>query len=276
METQKINRDTFIKLRDFIYEKCGIYFPENKGYLLEARLIRRLRERNLSSYEEYFYFLRYDPKREEELKELFNSITTNETSFFRDAIQLETFRKRIIPAIVKENTMEMIKIWSAGCSTGEEPYTIAIIMMEESFQLKGKRVSILASDISEQVLHSAKRATYGEYTLRNLPERYLKRYFIKTEKGYAVRPEIKQLVRFVNINLIDSGQMREIRGMDVIFCRNVLIYFGDKAKKKVVGYLYDSLREGGYLILGASESLFNISRAFRPLVMDRCIVYQKK
>ncbi|MBI5599145.1 MAG: protein-glutamate O-methyltransferase CheR [Deltaproteobacteria bacterium] len=280
MEKQRMSRESFIQLRDFIYEKCGIYLQENKTYFLEDRLQRRLEAINLSGYDEYIYFVRYDPKGADELRELFNSVTTNETSFFRDSGQLEAFRTGILPGVLEkkrgpDRVDRTIRVWSAGCSTGEEPYTLAMIMAEAGLPLNGWKVDILASDISEQVLGSAKRAVYGQYALRNTGENHLKRYFVNGGGGYGVRPEIRDMVRFANINLSDSAQMKFIRGMDVIFCRNVLIYFDDNAKRKVVGHFYDSLAEGGFLVVGFSESLFNLTRAFRPVDVNRCVIYQK-
>lgn len=274
MEKPRLSKKAFLGLRDLIYERWGIYFQENKAYLLEDRLKKRLEKRGLSSFDEYLYFLRYDPLRERELHELVESITTNETSFFRDMNQLEAFRKGVLPEILKKDERHL-RIWSAGCSTGEEPYTIAMIIHGEALPLKGYRVDILGTDVSEKVLEVARRGIYGEYSTRNVPERYLTRYFLNGREGYMVRDEIKRMVRFQNINLVDHSQMKRVRGMDVIFCRNVLIYFDDQVKRKVVGYLYDSLVDGGFLIVGFSESLFNVTRAFKPVGIDRCIVYQK-
>lgn len=275
----KLQPETFKQLRDFIYEKCGISFQENKIYLLEDRLNHRLQERDFSTFEEYVHFLRYDPRRDEEIKELYKSVTTNETSFFRDSLQLDAFKTGILPKVVEMKSLssdKRIKIWSAGCSTGEEPYTLAMIMMEEGLILKGFTPTIFASDISDGVLQSAKRAVYGEYSTRNTPEIYRKRYFyLDGGGGLGVAPDIKSLIRFENINLLDHAKMRMVREMDVIFCRNVLIYFDDNAKKKVLASFYDSLAKGGYLVIGFSESLFNLTRAFRPVSINRIVVYQK-
>ncbi len=277
MEKPRLSKEAFLGLRDLIYERWGICFQENKAYLLEDRLKKRLEKRGLSSFDEYLYFLRYDPLREKELRDLVESITTNETSFFRDMNQLEAFRKGVLPEVMKrkENGQRHLRIWSAGCSTGEEPYTIAMIVHDEGLPAKGYRVDILGTDVSERVLDVARRGIYGEYAVRNAPDRYLKRYFTMEKEGYMVKEEIKRMVRFQNINLVDHSQMKRVRGMDVIFCRNVLIYFDDEAKRRVVGYLYDSLVDGGFLIVGFSESLFNITRAFKPIGINRCIVYQK-
>ncbi len=275
----KLHLETFKQLRDFIYERCGISFQENKVYLLEDRLGHRLQERNFSTFEEYIHFLRYDVRKDDELRELYKSVTTNETSFFRDNLQLEAFRTGILPKVAeskRSSPEKRIKIWSAACSTGEEPYTLAMIMMEEGIVAKGFTPNVLASDISDGVLQSAKRAVYGEYSTRNIPEQYRRKYFYLDDGGgLAVNPAIKNMVRFDNINLIDHMKMRQIREMDIIFCRNVLIYFDDAAKKKVLTHFYDNLAKGGYLVIGFSESLFNLTRAFRPVSINRIVVYQK-
>lgn len=278
MAKVKLQQETFKQIRDFIYERCGISFQENKIYLLEDRLCHRLQERNLSTFEEYIHFLRYDARRDDEIKELYKSVTTNETSFFRDSMQLDAFKTGILPKVIESKNLsydKKVKIWSAGCSTGEEPYTLAMIMMEEGVISKGFTPNILASDISEGVLQSAKRAVYGEYSTRNTPEPYRKKYFYLDGGGLAVNPDIKNFVRFENINLIDHSKTKIIREMDIIFCRNVLIYFDDAAKKKVLAGFYDNLAKGGYLVIGFSESLFNLTRAFRPVSINRVVVYQK-
>lgn len=277
MDGKELGRETFVELRNLIYEKSGIYFQDKKGYLLRDRLKRRLEVRNLSTFEEYLFFLRYDPAREEELKALFDSITTNETSFFRDMNQLEAFKTGVLPKVMerKGNPDRSIKIWSAGCSTGEEPYTIAIMLDDMGLKRQGWRIDILASDISDQVLSSARRGIYRDYAVRNTPDGVLKRYFINSNGVYTLKPEIKEMVRFKNINLVDHLQMRMVRGMDVVFCRNVLIYFDDRSKKKALGYIYDSLVDGGFLIVGFSESLIGFTRAFKPVGINGFVVYQK-
>ncbi len=277
MSKYKMNKAVFLQVRDFIYEHCGIYFNENKIYLLEDRLSHRIEERKLSSYEEYLYFLQYDPKRPEELKSLYNSITTNETSFFRDPTQLDAFKTGALPMVLeaKKPHDKVLRIWSAGCSTGEEPYTLAMMLVEEGLFMKGWRVEILASDISDRVINSAKKALYPEYSIRNTPAAIMKKYFTKTPEGYQVNNEIKRMVRFLNINLFDSGQVRAALTADIIFCRNVIIYFDDDSKRKVMGHFHDRLTDSGILVLGFSETLINLTRAFRPKGINRCVVYQK-
>lgn len=268
--------DIFKQLRDFIYEKTGIYVPDNKKYFLENRLSRIIREKNFRNYEDYLYYLRYSSNKVD-IARLFDAVTTNETFFFREPQQFEVFSSNLIPQIINENGQmgrKDIKIWSAACSTGEEPYTIAMILLEKQEVALIKK-EIYASDISESVLLSAKRAMYGGYSVRNIPPQYMAKYFKDSGGIYVLSESVKSMVKFMNINLIDEREVKQLKGIDVVFCRNVLIYFDDKAKKKAVSLIYDVLRPKGYLFVGTSESLHNVTRAFRPLVINKVIIYQK-
>lgn len=263
-----IQDSTFKQLRDFIYERCGIFVPDTKKYLIENRLSRRLSENCLNSFEEYLNLVKYS-QNGKELQKLLDSITTNETYFFREPQQLDVLIESIIPKIAEKK--KIIKIWSAACSTGEEPYTIAMLIKEKTpFSSE-----LIASDISFNVLNSAKRAIYNSYSIRNVPENYLKKYFKPNGQAYELQASIKDSVKFMNINLVDDRETKAIKNMDIIFCRNVLIYFDDKAKQKAVSSLYDSLTQDGFLFIGASESLHNVTRAFRPVIINRVVVYQK-
>jgi len=268
--------EVFKQFRDFIYEKSGIFIPDNKKYFLENRLGRRIQELNLKGYDDYLYNLRYNSDKRE-LQRLFDLITTNETFFFREPQQFEVFRSELLNEIIAENAKagcKEIKIWSAAASTGEEAYTIAMVILEK-IELNGIKKNIFATDISESALTSARSGMYGSYAVRNIPENYLKKYFKNDNQQYNLSSSVKSMVRFSRVNLVDESDVRTMRVMDVVFCRNVLIYFDDKAKQKVVSHLYDALRPGGYLFIGTSESLHNLTRAFRPVVINRVIVYQK-
>ena len=274
--TFTMNEDIFKQLRDFIYEKTGIYVPDNKKYFLENRLSRIVKEKNFRGYEDYLHFLNYSAQRHD-IARLFDAITTNETFFFREPQQFEVFSNNLVPQIIKENTQmgrKDIKIWSAACSTGEEPYTIAMILLEKP-ELASTRKEIYASDISESVLMSARKAIYGNYSVRNIPPHYMAKYFKDSGGIYVLSDIVKSMVKFMNINLINEKEVKQLKGIDVVFCRNVLIYFDDKAKKKAVSLIYDVLRPKGYLFVGTSESLHNITRSFRPTVINKVVIYQK-
>ena len=277
----EMSNHSFYALRDMIYERSGIFFPDQKRYILENRLLRRIEDGGFDDFDKYVDFLRYDPLRDKEFSSLFDLVTTNETSFFRDANQLQAFESVVLPPIVKEaeeKGCKKLRIWSAPCSTGEEPYTLAMLLLNKfpKIQDSGWDIEIHGSDISECVLNSARRGEYNDYSIRNVPPPYLDRYFTKNGNGkYNVRPEVRGMVRLSNINLFDNLKLRMFRGMNIVFCRNMLIYFDEAAKKRVIANIYDSLAPGGYLFIGHAESLFNISRAFKLVNINNILIYQK-
>jgi chemotaxis protein methyltransferase CheR len=273
-----LTNQEFILLRDFVYEKAGIYFAENKGYLLESRLAARLDELGLSSFEEYHYYLKYGgQKTEQELISLFDLVTTNETSFFRNPPQLDAFKMIVQKTYVNGCWPDGgLKIWSAGCSTGEEPYTLAILMLELNAAMGRPRpFTIFGTDISTKALESAKRGIFNQYSVRNTDKGVLHKYFTEKKGLHVVNDAVKSQVTLDFLNLMDSDSYRKYRQMDMIFCRNVLIYFDEKAKKKVIENFYESLKPKGYLTIGHAESLHNISRGFKPLIFPGTIAYQK-
>ena len=271
-------KEEFTLLRDFIYEKCGILFTENKAYLLESRLANRANELGFSSLEDYYYYLKYDAeKAKDEIINLFDAVTTNETSFFRNPPQLDAFE-----IIVRKNFLDSgtppgpLKIWSAGCSTGEEPYTLAIMLLE-MIELTKKTLPfvIYATDISNKALESAKRAVFSEYSLRNTDPRLRSKYFLEEKGSYGLKERVKRYVTVEFMNLSDEDSYKKYRMMDIIFCRNVLIYFDEKMKKNVIDQFYESLKPRGFLTIGHAEFLHNISRGYKPLVFPGTVTYQK-
>ena len=274
-----MTKEEFITLRDFVYEKSGIFFAENKAYLLESRLTNRLGELGLSSFEDYYYCLKYgSDKAKNEITNLFDVVTTNETSFFRNPPQLDAF-KILIQKNYLNGTASIaapIRIWSAACSTGEEAYTLAIIM-EELMQTTKQNIPymIYATDISQKVLESAKRAVFSQYSIRNTDESFKNKYFTEENNMFKLKENVKKNVKIDFMNLMDENTYRSYKQMDIIFCRNVLIYFDEKMKKKVIENLYECLKPKGFLTIGHAESLHNISRAFKPLVFPGTIAYQK-
>ncbi len=270
--------DVFRLLRDFIHGYCGIYFDDGSKFLLERRLARRVEQHQLKSFEEYYHFLRYDRKREDELVILIDNLTTNETYFFRESAQLRAFSQEILPELRASlpDRRKVLRIWSAGCSTGEEPYTIAILLLESGDWWRDWQVEILGSDINQRVLHTARRGVYKKSAHRATSPEMLAKYFVAEEKGdYRVIDKVKELVSFSCLNLLDPYKTSLISNMDIIFCRNVIIYFDREAKKSVIGSFYQKLRDGGYLLLGHSESLINISNAFLLRTLKNDMVYQK-
>lgn len=214
------------------------------------------------------------------LNKLLELITTNETYFFRDIPQLDMFSKDVLPELLNRKASKgdfRLKIWSAGCSTGEEPYTIAIILKERLEYFDDWDIEILGTDISERVLRLAQDAIYMPRSLKDVPEYIKLKYFeySPVDKMYKLKDEIKKLVTFRYLNLYDESKMRLMRNYDVIFCRNVLIYFDEESRKKVVEYFYDALNPGGYIFLGHSESILRITKAFEIVYFDNNIAFRK-
>lgn len=275
----EMSSDEFIMIRDFILERSGIYFAENKMYLVKNRLAKRMEELQIKTVRDYFYHVKYDLSMRE-FNRLMDLVTTNETSFFRNEPQLLAFSDEVLPALIAEKTSQpgpkSLKIWSAGCSTGEEPYTLAILIIEKLHSLAGWNVEIIANDISEQVLHKARHGEYNGITLRNVKPDILGKYFTRCGDSYKVRPDVKMMVKFSHVNLNDPRQISVINGMDVIFCRNVMIYFSDDVKKQLVRGFYNAFRPGGYFFIGHSETLHGISKAFKLVYFKNALVYQKE
>ncbi|OPY66131.1 MAG: Chemotaxis protein methyltransferase Cher2 [Syntrophorhabdus sp. PtaU1.Bin050] len=273
-----MTREEFQLLRDYVYEKSGIYFAENKTYLLESRLTNRLSELGFGSFEDYYYFLKYGGNKvKDEIINLFNVVTTNETSFFRNPPQLDAFNVIIQKNYLQNGLSETpLRIWSAACSTGEEPYTLVMLLLEimEKYK-KNIPFMVYGTDISTKALESARAANYTNYSVRNMDEPMKRKYFDEAEGIYRLKEHVKRHVKIDFMNLMDTNAYKTYRQMDVIFCRNVLIYFDDKMKKKVIDSLYESLKPRGYLTIGHAESLHNISRAFKPLIFPGTIAYQK-
>ena len=277
----RIADDEFVQLRELIYTLCGIFIADSRKYLVENRLTNRLKELNLKSFGEYYHFLRFDKSRTTEVQQLFDVITTNETSFYRNPPQLKTFQDIVVPAEIeklKNAGQRKLRIWSAGCSTGEEPYTIAMILSEVlRAQLPAWDIKITANDLSEGVVRAARQGIYNEYALRTTPQDIVQRYFTKTEMSYHVKSDLKRLIQFGQINLSDTGMIkRQVERSHIIFCRNVIIYFDDEMKRQVIESFYDNLLPGGCLLIGHSESLHNLSRAFKPEHQTGTIVYRKQ
>lgn len=276
----KVSSEEFAQLRDFIYEQCGIYIAETRKYLVENRLGNRLKELNLKNFGEYYYYLRFDANRRAELPKLFEVITTNETSFYRNPPQLQVFQDVVLKQElekIKKAGQRKLRIWSAGCSTGEEPYTMAMILHEVlKTEITSWDIKITANDLSDAVLASARKGIYSEYALRTTPKEIVAKYFKKDGLQYHVDAKLKNLISFGQINLSDRMMLRRVERSHIVFCRNVIIYFDDEMKKQVIESFYDNLLPGGCLFIGHSESLHNISRAFKPEHHTGTIVYRKQ
>lgn len=272
-----MSQEEFQLLRDFIYSYCGLSFDIESKYILEKRLNKRITELQLQSFKDYYYRLRYSSDSDEELAQVVDLLTTNETYFFREGFQLKTFVDEILPEVMrkKRGTGERhLRIWSAGCSSGEEPYTIAMLLLQMP-EMRRWNIEIVATDISRKILTLAREGLYGKNSFRSTDEFYLNRYFAENEGKLEISDQVRQLVSIRHLNLLEAERVAELGKMDVIFCRNVIIYFDLEAKKKVINSLHDRLQDGGFLLLGHSESLINISTAFDLRHFTHDMVYQR-
>ena len=268
----------FIKFRDLIYNRCGIFFETKKIYFVKKRLLARMESLGISDIDVYLNLLLNRDGDEKEFQALINLLTTNETYFFREFDQLAAFGEHCLMETSdrkEEENDRIIRIWSAGCSTGEEPYTLAIILREILEDIERWQVNVFGSDIDTNVLERCRKGVYSPRSVKDVPDEYLADYFSSQGENYQIKPQIKEMVTFKQVNLMDKLSMIQMRRMDFIFCRNVLIYFNEESRREVAGWFYDALRPGGYVFLGHSESMSRISTAFRIKKMGGMIVYQK-
>jgi len=271
--------EDFIKLRDYVYRKSGVWFDEKKLYYVEKRVEARMRATGHDDFRTYFAWMRFDTSGRE-FQELMNALTVNETYFFREYHQLKCFAEEVVPEILagqNGSAPRRIRVWSAGCSTGEEAYTLAIILQEMTAGLLDGPVhwEVHATDINTEVLERAREGTYGPRAVREVPEEYLNKYFHRSGDDFEVVPELRRQVRFYHLNLLDRDGMRSMRDFDAIFCRNVLIYFDDASRREAALYFYDALRPGGFIFLGHSESMSRITSIFKLRRFRDAIIYQK-
>ena len=267
--------DVFRLLRDQIYKRSGMWFNDSSKYLLQKRLSPRARELNFDSFQKYFYFLQYDPRAEAEFDQIYDLVTTNETYFFREPAQLTAFIEEIVPDILTRKSVKKIRIWSAGCSSGEEPYSIAMLLQEAGW-FQHASFEIFASDINQQVLARARKGQYRESAFRATTPALRDKYFHRNDDGsWKIADEIRNRVSFGRLNLYDEARVSLLGHLDIVFCRNVIIYFDDSSKKVVVTNFYNRLVEGGYLLLGHSESLISLSTQFKLRHLKNDMVYQK-
>jgi chemotaxis protein methyltransferase CheR len=260
----------FERYRDLVYKESGIHFTATNRSILESRLKERLRDKKLESVGEYFTII---TQNKDELKEFLDSVTTNLTRFFRNQAHFDALEHYVVPeliAIKKAVGNTTIKIWSAGCSTGEEPYTIAMLLSE--ILPPFWKYEIIASDISLKCLMTAKEGFYAESRIVGIPDNFLKKYFDKVEGGYKVHADIMSKIRFDYHNLKnDSGQ----HNLDIIFCRNVIIYFDEAAQSAVINRFWDSMASKSFLFIGHSESLFGMDTKFEFVKTEWATLYRK-
>jgi len=261
----------FGKFSTLIYEQCGIHFTSTNRPILESRLRERLRVSKLEDVGQYFDLILKSP---EEMKTFLDSITTNLTRFFRNQPHFDALEHHVIPDLVAHKRAKgqekKIRVWSAGCSTGEEPYTISMILKDKL--PSDFTYEITASDLSLKSLMTANQGFYPEARIVGIPDPYLTRFLSKVGDGYQIKEDIKNKIKFDYHNLkFDSG----LRNLDVVFCRNVLIYFDEAAQKNVIDRFWNSMNDHSYLYIGHSESLFGMQTQFKFLKTDWAVFYSK-
>lgn len=270
-----LNQEQFQKFAKFILDKAGIHLKEHKITLLSNRIRKRLRELKIYNYDEYFDYLTQGPNSSNELIHFLEVITTNETYFWRTTINFEAYKKVILPEILKKYYGIKIRIWSAGCSTGEEPYNIAIESIEAMKELGFFQFEVIATDISQRVIEIAKQGCYAGRKIERIPKIILQRYFKQSPVDpeiYCVRDDLKSKVVFKVENLFEPS----VINVHVIFCRNVMIYFQKKEQQILVNQFYDRLLSGGYLILGHAESIQMLNTKFQVVHCNYGTIYKKE
>lgn len=272
------DKEDFEFLRDLIWEKSGLFFETTKRQYFWRRVQNRMRVLGCHCLKDYSRILRYEAS-ETELRELLNLLTTTETYFFRNEPQLRAFKEEILPSVLQRKQAKQeyhFHVWSAGCSSGEEPYTLAMILRQSIPAIDQWKITIVGTDINTHVLQKAKEGVYTMRALRETPQRYIAKYFTAEGEHYRIRETIKNMVSFRVGNLIQPEDASLIQNVDCIFCRNVLIYFNVESCKKVIDIFYDSLVRHGYLLLGHSESLYRISAIFTLVKLKHSLVYYKE
>jgi len=271
-----MSAEQFHLLRDHVYAYCGILVREDMKFVMERRLWPRLEALGLADFGAYHTYLRQDPQRRAELESAVEALTTHETYFFREPVQLKAFSEEILPMLHQRNAAtKRLRIWSAGCSTGEEAYTVAILL-KESRLFESWEVEVYGSDISRRVLATARRAEYGPSSMRVATPDLTSRYFIPLEANRVrVRDDVRGWVSFGHLNLLDVESCLLVPRMDVVFCRNVMIYFDLPARQRVLQVFSEKLVPGGFLMLGHSENLLNLGADFELVHLRSDLVYRK-
>jgi|HubBroStandDraft_6_1064221.scaffolds.fasta_scaffold05315_6 chemotaxis protein methyltransferase CheR len=267
------------KIRDLIYRMSGIFQTDNKFYLLANRCQRRMAALKSGTFGDYLEYLTTRPNRDAEMRALLNEITIGETCFFRNQPQLDAVTKVILPKLTAMKTKQSfrkIRVWSAGCSTGEEPYTLSILFLDQlAHKLKGWSFEIVATDLNDNSLVKCREGNYSDYALRNTTRDWRDKYFEPADQNFRVKEEVRALVKFERLNLQDQAKILFMKGFDIVFCCNVLIYFDGTSKRRTVEHFYNALLPGGYFFLGHSESLYGINDRLRLVHFPNATSYYK-
>jgi chemotaxis protein methyltransferase CheR len=270
-----ISTEEFLKFQEFFYRKTGIQFDTGKRYFVDKRLRERIEATESGTFRTYFTMLRFQASGEE-LQHLTNLMTVNETYFFREEYQFRCMVQSLLPELIASKRKDgPLRIWSIPSSSGEEPYSIAIYLLEYWAGLAQWDVEIISSDIDTKILSQARRGHFNERSVQHLPSQLLRKYFKATAEGYQICESLRESVEFTRVNLSEPADTRAYRNFDLIFCRNLLIYFDELSRKTAAETFYDALRPGGFVCLGHSESMSRISSIYQIRKFPDAIVYQK-
>jgi chemotaxis protein methyltransferase CheR len=274
--TITISDEDFLKFREFFYRKTGILFEDSKRYFVDKRLVERIEATGYANFRSYFTFMRFQASGEE-LQALTNAMTVNETYFFREEYQFKCLVDSLLPEVVKIKAPgSTIRIWSIPSSSGEEPYSIALYLTEYWPDIAHWDVELISSDIDTNILKKAREGRYSARSVQHLPAKLLQKHFRRLPDGdYQISDDFRQAVEFTRVNLNEPADTRPYRGFDVIFCRNLLIYFDDLSRRQAAEVFFDALNPGGFICLGHSESMSRITSVFKVRKFPDAIVYQK-
>jgi chemotaxis protein methyltransferase CheR len=269
-----LNPDEIRRLCEFLYGRTGMIFGESKRYYIERRVADRMSATGMRTFRAYFSHVQAS---ESEVEHLINIFTVNETYFYREEHQLHCLGRSLLPDIVRNKKPgDLVRIWSVPCSTGEEPYSIAIWLLENWPMVDAYHIEIVGSDIDTRVLVEAEAGIYGERALSRLPPGMIERYFDLPHEGQRrLIQDLRESVKFTSVNLVDRASVAAQGRFDIVFCRNVLIYFDDASRLLAANNLYDALNPGGYICLGHTESMNRISKQFSLRRFEDAIVYQR-
>jgi len=272
-----LSKENFTKMGEFIYRKSGIYLEMDKHYEKLAKFIdSRASELELENFRKYFFKLRFEDKEGLEFQELMNAITVNETYFFREKDQFEVLVNKILPELHERlPASQSLRILSSPCSTGEEPYSMILHIVEEGNIVEQRDIEVVGIDIDSTVIKKAQIAKYSDRAVHAIPKSILARWFNKRALGYELGEDLQGSVDFQVVNIFDKAQMRTLGKFDVIFSRNMLIYFDDASRKEVAMTFYDMLNPGGYVLLGHAEYMSRIVSVFNAKKVDSTLIYQK-
>ncbi|MGZ3559350.1 MAG: CheR family methyltransferase [Thermodesulfobacteriota bacterium] len=275
-----LSSDDFALFQELLIDASGLRFEEERNQSLHLALWERLQQRGVHSYREYYHLLKFHPEGRLEIRELLDLITVGQTYFFRNKAQFNVLIRSVLPEMIKSKLStgdKSIRIWSAGCSRGDEPYSIAVAIKEVLPSNEDWAISILGTDINRHGLACAKKASYGEKDVAYLPEEYLDKYFEVKDGTYLLKSDVRELVQFQYHNLVKDPFVNErMQRIDLLFCRNVTIYFDGRVTRRVIENLYNCVAPEGYLFLGHTETLWQVTEKFERVEFPQTFVYKKR